>query len=471
MLRKFALRTILLILFLSVNADLMSAVGEEEADAFSLHFVGDGERVPVVTKSKLVWSGGKLAVGRKVTSSSFELSAGSKENVEKILGAVRIVPHAGLRIKIEKGQVKEDSVNGEWTAEIAMTYVCAESGTLSADVIIGGAALTLSKECLPGGDLAGFNIMTETQAGAVLNGVVQPQFGDGKQGEGQYMYMFSRTAKAARFSIKGPTKEEAAKLDLEDGWSVSVNVSARVVLSTFKKQRSPLRLTLDGDASLRNTEIKIGEEKLLIVRFTCRQSGMFAVELLFDTCKRPGRPLRITFRKECRVGPVPGLMVQAGEVSLGSKFLVVADGAAEPGYSESDHSAVVGVDNALLPLSVSLSRPGVKFVITKVEAVLHSEWRQGPVVRPYGILRTDVAIEPKHYDVRRWPAIEKRGSKIAEVGVIGGWRGGILSQNKTLHFSVAHDCLETGETLVMVLEWTVRAEVARRTSGRFRFFT
>ena len=122
---------------------------------------------------------------------------------------------------------------------------------------------------------------------------------------------------------------------------------------------------------------------------------------------------------------------------------MVADGAAEPGYSESDHSAVVGVDNALLPLGVSLSRPGVKFVITKVEAVLHSEWRQGPVVRPYGILRTDVAIEPKHYDVRRWPAIEKRGSKIAEVGVIGGWRGGILSQNKTLHFSVAHDCLET----------------------------
>ena len=56
------------------------------------------------------------------------------------------------------------------------------SGTLSADVIIGGAALTLSK--VPsGGDLAGFNIMTETRL-ASLNGVVQPQFGDGKQGEG-----------------------------------------------------------------------------------------------------------------------------------------------------------------------------------------------------------------------------------------------------------------------------------------------
>ena len=68
------------------------------------------------------------------------------------------------------------------------------------------------------------------------------------------MYMFSRTAKAARFSIKGPTKKKP------QSWILRMAGRYR---SMFRQEwplrnRSPLRLTLDSDASLRNTEIKIG---------------------------------------------------------------------------------------------------------------------------------------------------------------------------------------------------------------------
>ena len=199
---------------------------------------------------------------------------------------------------------------------------------------------------------------------AILNGDPTPPFGP----LSSMPYRVGYAQDSLVLSIRGiPKSERSANSASLEPFHLAFNISQVTIGHTPSRSKgsvTALAVALEGEAAGGGT-LEAGDDVELRLVFDCIVSGTPLVTLEFVINEHAHLRSRMSFLKECHVGPLPGFDVIPGGIDVAG-HLVVKDGLATPSFAEGSPTALVDALHPSAEFELVAARPGLVLPLSTI---------------------------------------------------------------------------------------------------------
>ena len=326
----------------------------------------------------------------------------SGSNIDAKTKSTAVTAHLKVSIKRSSSGAVSDASN-IFSHVVDIAYLC--SGTPGKFTIIGTVPysprgpestaeeklliFTLRKECGPG-RIHGFNVFTDAAApadatanrkrasnvgpaanagnndeaavtgAAIVNGDATSSF----DALSPVPYRVGYAQDSLVLSVRGPEEQNSVP---KRPFQLGFNVSQIKIGDTPSRGKGPVKVlavALEGEAAGGGT-LEAGDAVELRLVFDCIVSGTPTVTIEFIINAHEHLTSKMTFQKECHVGPLPGFDVLPGGMNV-ADHLVVKDGLATPSFAQGSPVAIVDATRATADFELIAAHPGLVLPLASV---------------------------------------------------------------------------------------------------------